>query len=151
MQPYVRDAVIGSRTRSLVAGAVTLLALAASADTAAATADQAEDGLRTTADGVYTSEQARAGLAVHEKYCAKCHHHSYFQGAFLQPWRNQPVSELYDLIRLRMPVDRPGALRPREYVSLLAYVFELNQLPSGADPLGEVNTEMQNILISTGR
>jgi mono/diheme cytochrome c family protein len=127
----------------LAAGLCVLIAAAIPASAAAG-----PDGQRTTADGVYTSEQAAAGHAVHEKYCAKCHHHTFFQGPFLQPWQNQPVSALYDLISLRMPVDRPGALRPREYVALLAYVFELNQLPAGPDRLGEASTPMQNILIT---
>jgi mono/diheme cytochrome c family protein len=102
----------------------------------------------TTADGVYTPEQARQGSEVHQKYCAKCHHHSYYQGGFLVSWENQPVSALYDLIKLRMPEDRPGALKPREYASLLAYVFELNQLPAGAEQLESRPERMQEILIA---
>lgn len=102
---------------------------------------------RTTADGVYTEEQAQKGLEVHEAYCAKCHHYSYFQAAFLLSWQNQPVSALYDLIELKMPEDRPGALKPREYAALLAYVFELNDLPAGTEKLSHDHDEMAQILI----
>lgn len=116
---------------------------------AALTASAWADGEpRTTAEGVYTHEQAQKGLEVHEKYCAKCHHYSYFQGSFLLSWRNQPVSALYDLIKLKMPEDRPGALKPREYAALLAYVFELNDLPAGEDKLAHDPEEMQQILIT---
>lgn len=103
---------------------------------------------RTTADGVYTSEQARNGLEVHEEYCAKCHHNSYFRGSFLLSWRHQPVSALYDLIELKMPEDRPGALKPREYAALLAYMFELNDMPAGEEKLPHDHAAMEQILIT---
>lgn len=108
----------------------------------------ADDDTRSTAQGVYTAEQAEKGLAVHEEYCAKCHHYSYFQGGFLISWRNQPVSGLYDLIKLKMPEDRPGALKPKEYAALLAYIFELNDLPAGDEKLAHDHDEMARILIS---
>ena len=104
---------------------------------------------RTTVDGVYTEEQAQKGLEVHETYCAKCHHYSYYQAAFLLSWQNQPVSSLYDLIELKMPEDRPGALKPREYAALLAYVFELNELPAGSEKLSHDHDEMAQILIKS--
>lgn len=119
-----------------------LLALTLSAGSACADADP-----RTTAQGVYTAEQAEQGLAVHEEFCAKCHHYSYFMGSFLLSWQNQPVSGLYDLIKLKMPEDRPGSLKPREYAALLAYVFELNDLPAGEDKLPHKHEEMEQILI----
>ena len=120
------------------------IALAACLFAASAAADP-----RSTADGVYTSSQAQSGLEVHEKYCAKCHHYSYFQGGFLLAWQNQPVSALYDLIKMKMPEDRPGALKPREYAALLAYVFELNELPAGDEKLGHAPEEMAEIVIAS--
>jgi len=102
---------------------------------------------RTTADGVYTAAQAETGLAVHEEFCAKCHHYSYYMGSFLLSWQNQPVSALYDLIKLKMPEDRPGSLKPREYAALLAYVFELNGMPAGEEKLAHKPEEMEQILI----
>lgn len=103
---------------------------------------------RTTADGVYTTEQARQGQEVHQKYCAHCHHVSYYQGPFLIAWQNQPVASLFDLIKMKMPQDRPGALKPREYAAFLAYLFEMNNLPAGDQRLGSKREEMQDILIT---
>ncbi|MEQ8486397.1 MAG: hypothetical protein RIB46_18710 [Pseudomonadales bacterium] len=103
---------------------------------------------RTTADGVYTAEQARQGEQVHQKYCANCHHVSYYQGPFLIAWQNQPVASLFDLIQMKMPQDRPGALKPREYAAFLAYLFEMNDLPAGETRLGSKREEMQDILIT---
>lgn len=125
--------------RTLRRGATAALLLTATA----AVADT-----RTTAEGVYTTEQAQKGLEVHEKYCAKCHHYSYFTGAFLMSWQSQPVSALYDIIRMKMPEDRPGSLKPREYAAFLAYVFELNELPAGDEKLADEPAAMENILIS---
>jgi mono/diheme cytochrome c family protein len=124
-------------TAPILALALTLLAAAAGADP------------RTTADGVYTREQASKGGEVHEKHCARCHHQSYYQGSFLLAWQNQPVASLYDLIKLKMPEDRPGALKPREYAALLAYVFELNDLPAGEEALSDDPEVMQSILIAS--
>lgn len=121
-----------------------LLTAALTLSTAAAYADADR---RTTAQGVYTAEQAEKGLEVHEEFCAKCHHYSYFMGSFLLSWQNQPVSALYDLIKLKMPEDRPGSLKPREYAELLAYVFELNDLPAGEDKLPHKHDAMEQILI----
>lgn len=105
---------------------------------------------RSTADGVYTAEQAAQGQQVHEQNCAKCHHYSYYQGSFLLGWQNQPVSALYDLIVLKMPEDRPGSLKPREYAALLAYVFKLNDLPAGEETLSHEHEAMADILIHGG-
>lgn len=125
-----------SRTLALTAVLASCLAAGAGAEP------------RTTADGVYSPEQARKGLEVHEEYCAKCHHNSYYRGSFLLSWQNQPVSALYDLIELKMPEDRPGALKPREYAALLAYVFELNDLPAGDAKLPHDHAVMEQILIT---
>ena len=130
------------RGRPLLLGG--LLTAAALAPAGAA----ADGATRSTAQGVYTTEQAQTGLEVHEEYCAKCHHYSYFQGGFLISWRNQPVSGLYDLIKLKMPEDRPGALKPREYAALLAYIFELNDLPAGDEKLSHKHEAMEQILIA---
>jgi hypothetical protein len=132
---------VRARSRTSLTAATILLLLAA-VPTAYA---------RTTADGVYTAEQAQQGQQVHEKYCAKCHHRSYYQGSFLLSWQNQPVSALYDLIELKMPEDRPGALKPREYAAFLAYVFDLNDLPAGETKLSHDHEAMETILIGGGQ
>jgi hypothetical protein len=73
---------------------------------------------------------------------------SYYQGPFLIAWQNQPVASLFDLIQMKMPQDRPGALKPREYAAFLAYLFEMNDLPAGETRLGSKREEMQDILIT---
>jgi mono/diheme cytochrome c family protein len=128
--------------RSGAAAAAALLVPGSSA------ANPTHADIRTTAGGVYTEAQAREGLEVHQEYCAKCHHNSYYRGSFLLSWQNQPVSALYELIKLRMPEDRPGALQPDEYAALLAYMFELNRMPAGDSELAGDPQDLQNILIT---
>jgi len=103
---------------------------------------------RTTNDGVYTPEQAAKGVDVHAKYCAKCHQQSYYEGSFLDAWYGAPMSMLYEVIRMKMPEDRPGALKPREYAALLAWVLERNGYPPGAEPLGEAAAELETVTIA---
>lgn len=141
----LKAAVAAAGARFLAAGAPFL---AAGAFAAALPLAAAAAGETTTAQGVYTPEQAQKGLEVHEEYCAKCHHYSYYQGSFLLSWQHQPVSALYDLIKLKMPEDRPGSLKPREYAALLAYVFELNDLPAGDKRLAHDHEDMEKILIT---
>jgi mono/diheme cytochrome c family protein len=130
-----------SRARISSKHATLLTALALTCSAALANA-------RTTADGVYTAEQAETGKALQDKHCARCHHYSYYQGAFLLSWQQTPVSALYDIIELKMPQDRPGSLKPREYAAILAYIFELNELPPGDEKLSAERDELGEILIT---
>ena len=65
----------------------------------------------------------------------------------MMAWHNQPVAALFDVIRKKMPEDRPGALRSREYADLLAFIFELNGYPSGATKLDYKDDAMSRIRI----
>jgi len=103
---------------------------------------------RTTNDGVYVPEQAAKGVDVHAKYCAKCHQQSYYEGSFFDAWYGAPMSMLYEVIRMKMPEDRPGALKPREYAALLAWVLERNGYPPGPEPLGETIAELETVTIA---
>ncbi len=102
---------------------------------------------RTLQDGVFTEEQARRGEAVNEGVCLECHEPDEFIGSFLQSWSGAPVSMLFDEVSALMPEDRPGTLRPQEYVDVLAYIFSLNGIPTGAEELGTAPEILQNIII----
>jgi S-disulfanyl-L-cysteine oxidoreductase SoxD len=119
--------------------AAALLAAGAAADTL------------TINDGVYTAAQARSGARVHVQHCARCHHQSYYQDAFLDPWRDQSLAALYELIRMKMPEDRPGALRPREYSALIAWMLELNGYPAGERTLGPGPEALRHVLVAPRR
>ena len=82
-----------------------------------------------------------------KKLCADCHIENWFTGTFLASWNGAPVGYLYDVLSTTMPEDRPGSLTAREYVDVLAYIFELNGLPAGTNELPETKTELNRFLI----
>jgi alcohol dehydrogenase (cytochrome c) len=91
------------------------------------------------AKGDYTGAQASAGNAVYTQYCAMCH------GANLQGESGPAISgeplrlaygagtaaQLYDFISRQMPQDKPGSLKPQQYIDVTAYILERNGFPSG--------------------
>jgi hypothetical protein len=42
---------------------------------------------------------------------------------------------LFDLTAKTMPADSPASLRASSYLDVLAYIFQMNQFPSGSDEL----------------
>ncbi len=98
-------------------------------------------------DGVFTEEQARRGESLNEKVCANCHMQDFFTGTFLKSWSGATVGALYELISTSMPEDRPGALKQQQYADILAYIFELNGIPSGNEILGAKTEILAKIII----
>lgn len=111
----------------------------------------AQDGgaqpTRSVRDGVYTEEQARQGEETFTTVCGVCHMSEEFTGTFMQSWSGATVGALYELISTTMPQDRPSGLRRRQYAAVLAYIFELNGLPAGAEPLATRTESLEDILI----
>jgi PQQ-dependent dehydrogenase (methanol/ethanol family) len=116
------------------------------------------------AKGDYTPAQASAGQAVYTQYCAICH------GANLQGESGPAISgeplrlaygagtaaQLYDFISRQMPQDKPGSLKPQQYLDVTAYILARNGFPSGDTPLnmqtlGQVRMSEQRLnAISAG-
>lgn len=111
---------------------VPLACLSLAATSAAA---QVTDSLASVRQGVYTDDQARRGAVIYERSCDACHMPEYFTDTFLQTWTGAPLSMLFEQLRATMPEDRPGALAAQDYADVLAYIFELNGLPSGETEL----------------
>ena len=91
----------------------------------------------------YTEAQATAGAAAFGAACSRCHG-AQAQGAEAPPlmgaqfagsWRDGPVSSLYDFISMLMPGDKPGSLTKDAYISIVAYLLKINDIPAGAAPL----------------
>src|SRR5438067_64399 len=98
---------------------------------------------RTTADGVYTGAQAQRGQAAYADRCASCHRADLggFSGPplkgdlFMDRWREFNLSVLYGLIKNTMPATAPGTLTEENYLDILAYILQTNDLPGGASAL----------------
>ena len=106
-----------------------------------------EDASRTTADGVYTAEQAERGKEGYLATCAGCHALDYYQGPAMKPWDGAPLFDLYDVMATTMPQNNPGSLKRREYLDLLAYILSLNDMPAGREELPATQDALKKIVI----
>lgn len=105
---------------------------------------------RNLQDGVYTERQAARGEKTFARYCGGCHQSSQFtQNGLLGRHEGQTLEEVYHTLRSTMPKDSPGNLKPREYAVVLAYLFKLNGLPAGDEPL-EMEDEVLRTIVVTG-
>ena len=114
---------------------------------AATAAAQSSSKPRTILDGVYTEVQARRGLEAYDAKCGSCHKPSLDGGAeamplrgdhFLQTWREDTLSALFNHMQTRMPrrpVGEPGTLASGTYIDIIAYILKVNEYPVGANEL----------------
>jgi cytochrome c len=135
--------VIGA-TVAMIAGGIFGLALRA--------APQASGSLVTS--GVYTADQAKRGQAVFVESCAKCHLEDLSGGRdspplvgneFLGGWKGKTVAAFFDEVRMTMPFDSPGSLKPEQYIDLIAYLFSANKFPAGDKELANEPAALEQI------
>ena len=127
--------------RSVIA-AVAIAGLAALTVHVPVRAEQAA-GATSVWDGAYTLAQAKRG-ALKSGLCVNCHGDGFRGGPapelagpdFLARWDGRSVGDLFELIRLRMPDDDPGALPREEYADLVAYILAVNKFPTGSAEVG---------------
>lgn len=83
---------------------------------------------RSILDGVYTEEQAKRGQRIYQAQCAECHDPSQFKQGY-------PTAYAIFSSGSGMPQTSPGSLSLQEWVDLIAYIFEANDMPSGKEEL----------------
>ena len=98
--------------------------------------------IATTAQGgVYTTEQAVSVATLYSTACASCHGPAgrgteggppLTGSLFLSKWKDLPLANLFDLTKNTMPKNNPRAYDDSIYVSLIAYLLQLNNYPAGA-------------------
>ncbi len=107
---------------------------------------EASSAPRSVWDGIYTDEQAKRGEAVYGEFCGNCHGPALNGGEMAGPltgpiftsnWNGVTVADLFDRIRVTMPLDRPGVLTRQQNADVLAFMFSANKMPAG-------KTELQN-------
>jgi mono/diheme cytochrome c family protein len=85
-----------------------------------------------TLTGVYTAGQATRGEETYMAICVACHPRgTYATTAFRTSWSGRPLSELFDLVKDKMPKSDPGSLTPAEYAQAIAYLLKINDVPTG--------------------
>jgi mono/diheme cytochrome c family protein len=106
--------------------------------------------------GVYTEAQAYRGEKVADTLCAGCHGPGLDGGdsgpklvgeVFLANWSSQPVAELFGWMREAMPADAPGTLTKEDASAVLAYILQLNKMPTGRQALSTDIEELRRIKI----
>ena len=113
---------------------------------------------RSVWDGVYTDAQAERGSALYQTRCSGCHGAS-LEGkpdpsligpAFIDRWREDNLSTLYNHISTRMPARAPGSLAESEYLDVLAFLLRSNEMPPGAQPLTAAATTSIRLIRKEG-
>jgi mono/diheme cytochrome c family protein len=104
----------------------------------------------------FTAEQAKRGKATYSIYCVACHGVNLVNGAqgpalagedFDAIWRGQTVGALYQFVRERMPLWRPGSLKDEAYADLVAYILATNGLPPGDSELPPDQTKLDTMMV----
>lgn len=89
-----------------------------------------------TLDGVYTAEQAKRGRDVYFGNCRSCHTAATHTGAtFAQAWQGKQLSDLFLYVATKMPKNDPGSLAPEDAADVVAYLLQLNAMPTGKTEL----------------
>jgi mono/diheme cytochrome c family protein len=117
-------------------------------------AEQTAPAATSVWDGAYTLAQAKRG-ALKSGLCVNCHGDGFRGGPspelagpeFLERWDGRTVGDLFELIRLTMPDDDPGALPREQYADLLAYILAVNKFPTGDAEIGIDAAPLQQIRI----
>jgi len=109
----------------------------------------AQDRERTVREGVYSAAQAARGARLFESICTNCHEITDFTaaGAYLEGVEGQPLWETFEYVSAEMPEDDPGSLRLADYADVLAYIFSVYGLPSGATDLPLDQDSLEAIMI----
>lgn len=104
----------------------------------------AQDGGRTTWDGVYTADQSARGRTLYNRECASCHGQALTGGEmapplaggdFLTNWDGLTAADLLDRMRNTMPLNKPKSLSRQTNADILAYILNANHFPAGNDEL----------------
>jgi mono/diheme cytochrome c family protein len=90
--------------------------------------------------GVFSEAQAYRGEKVADTFCIGCHGAGLTGGdsgpklvgeKFLADWDGKSVADLVDWIFEEMPEDAPGTLKKEDVRSVVAYILQQNQMPTG--------------------
>jgi mono/diheme cytochrome c family protein len=101
-------------------------------------------------DGVYTAAQATRGQQIVQRECASCHSPTEWN-RITQFWSGRSAYDLTSHIRNVMPLDAPGRLPWQAYTDIVAYMFQLNQMPVGQQELPTDEARLQAIRIEARR
>jgi len=107
-------------------------------------------------DGVYTEEKAKRGEAIYYQRCGACHGPqleggdmtpTLVGGVFTSTWNDLPLVDLFERIRITMPLDRPSTLSRQQTADVLAFLLKSNKWPAGETELPREAEPLRDIQI----
>ena len=101
-----------------------------------------------TADGLYTTDQATKGKELFAEKCGSCHNPEQFTGAeWTRAYVGRPLSEVSGAMA-EMPLDNPGSLTAEEVASLIGYYLSMNKYPLGQTALSGEPEALKAIMVA---
>jgi mono/diheme cytochrome c family protein len=95
---------------------------------------------RSVWDGVYTTAQVQRGEKLASSRCVACHGDRLDGGDSAPPlagemfnanWDGVMLLDLFDRVRMTMPLDKPGSLSRQQTADVIAYMLSLGRFPNG--------------------
>ena len=92
----------------------------------------AQEKATSVQSGVYSKEQAGRGEQLFGEACLVCHQPEEFAaGGYMDGWSGMSANDFVEFTRSTMPEDNPGRLKRKEYIDIIAFLFQQNGLPTG--------------------
>jgi quinoprotein glucose dehydrogenase len=111
---------------------------------------------RTALEGVYTAAQVKTGEELYTLNCIACHG-SDLRGTeggnalvgdrFAQRWKDSTLYDLFMLTKNTMPKTNPNSLGDDAYASIIAFILNKNEFPTGENSLTADASITKDILI----
>jgi cytochrome c len=115
-------------------------------------------GAKSTANGVFTTEQAKNGERAFQAKCASCHGadlHStdpeapdLTESAFKFGWDGKTIANRFQVIRGTMPYGNALSLDDQTYIDIVAYILAFNGIPAGSQNLEADVPALEKIVIA---
>jgi hypothetical protein len=72
-------------------------------------------------------------------------------GAFTSNWNDLTLGDLFERIRMTMPLDNPGKLSRQQNADVIAFILKTNEWPSGTTELPPDAGALKRIKIEAAR
>ncbi|MFT4861440.1 MAG: hypothetical protein ACI95C_000650 [Pseudohongiellaceae bacterium] len=92
----------------------------------------------TTAEGVFTLEQASAGEVTYNASCKTCHDIKFYRDIWSY-WEQRSLEGFWSRIVSEMPSENPGSLLDEEYTNIVAFILSDLGYPAGNSVLDPYN------------
>jgi mono/diheme cytochrome c family protein len=115
---------------------------------------------RTVWDGAYSEAQAARGRVLYEAQCAFCHQSdlrgqgfapALIEDTFASRWQDGNLGDLFTIVKVTMPQDKPASLTDDENAAIVAYLLQANRYPAGQRDLGPDPAALMDVLFTKER